>query len=135
MAFATLQQRVNASPLSPAEIFSLKSSFAHIRTTNTAAHALIGERAMTIPYFRMSKEEALRLHPPKDESDTKQDSPLPCYGSFVLRLIGYYELDFGSYLIGMNKAIGLLSSSPPFNLRADGRVNQTATYAFRVDSF
>lgn len=118
MAFATLEHQANANPFTPAEILSLENLFTHIRTTNTAARALIGERALTIPYFRMTKAEALRLHPPSDQNDTKPNSPLPCHGPAILRLIGYYELDYGSYLIGMNKAITLLSNPPPENLRA-----------------
>jgi hypothetical protein len=106
LALATLEQRANAGTFTSVELVNLK--------------ALIGERAMTIPYFRMGKRDALRIHPPKDENDTKQDSPLPCYGPAILRLIGYYELDYGSYLIGMSKAIALLSNSPPTNLRVAG---------------
>lgn len=130
LAFVTLEQRANAGAFTSAELVNLKDSFARIVTTNTAARALIGERAMTAPYFRMGKKEALRIHPPKDENDTKQDSPLPCYGPAILRLIGYYELDYGSYLMGMSKVIALLSNAPPFNLRADGyfaRVGEEST--------
>jgi hypothetical protein len=118
MAFATLEHHANANTCTSAEILNLKDLFAHIRTTNTAARALIGERALTIPYFRMAKAEALRLHPPSEQNDTKINSPLPCHGPAILRLLGYYELDYGSYLIGMNKAITLLSNLPPENLQA-----------------
>lgn len=120
LAVATLEQRANAAPFTATELGNLRDSFTRIALANTAARALIGERAMTMPYFRMSKKDALRMHPPKNKDDTKQDSPLPCYGPAILRLIGYYELDYGSYLIGMNKAITLLSNSPPANLRAAG---------------
>lgn len=118
MAVATFEHRANANTFTAAEILNLKNLFAQIRTTNTAARALIGERALTIPYFKMAKSEALRLHPPSEQNDTKPNSPLPCHGPGILRLIGYYELDYGSYLIGMNKAITLLSNPPPENLRA-----------------
>ena len=130
LVFTTLEQRANASSFIQTELVKLKDLFTHIRTTNTAAYALIGERAMTIPYFRMVKSEALRLNPPQDQDDTKQDSPLPCHGPAILRLIGYYELDYGSYLIGMNKAIALLSNAPPDNFSASGylaRVGKEST--------
>jgi hypothetical protein len=32
-------------------------------------------------------------------------------GPAILKLIGWYELDYGSYLIGMNKALALLTNS------------------------
>lgn len=130
MAFATLEHQANANTFTVAEIQSLKKLFVNLHTTNTAARALIGERALTIPYFRMTKAEALRLHPPSDQSDSKPNSPLPCHGPTILRLIGYYELDYGSYLIGMNKAITLLSNPPPENLRASrylSRVGEEST--------
>jgi len=98
----------------------LNEAFTHTRTTNMTARALIGERAMTIPYFRMSRAEASRLSPVKDDADSKKISPWPYNGPTVLRLVGYYELDYGSYLIGMSKGIALLSNSAPDNLRAGG---------------
>ncbi|TAK96873.1 MAG: hypothetical protein EPO07_14040 [Verrucomicrobia bacterium] len=130
MAFTTLQQRAEAGAFTQAELVKLNNLFTGIHTTNVAAFALIGDRALTIPYFRMTKSEALRLHPPTDQDDGKPNSPLPCHGPAVLRLIGYYELDYGSFLIGMNKAIALLSNTPPHNLRAAGyfsRVGEEST--------
>lgn len=43
---------------------------------------------------------------------------MPYNGPIILKLLGYYELDYGSFVIGMNKGIRLLSNSPPENLRA-----------------
>ena len=119
-AFATLELRANSGSMNSAEITSLNEAFTHTRTTNMTARALIGERAMTIPYFRMSRAEASRLSPVKDDADSKKISPWPYNGPAVLRLVGYYELDYGSYLIGMSKGIALLSNSAPDNLRAGG---------------
>lgn len=130
MAFATLELRANSGPFNPAEIASLNDAFTRLRTTNIATRALIGERAMTIPYFRMSRAEAHKINPPKDEVDSRNNSPWPYNGPAILRLIGYYELDFGSYLIGMNKGIAALSNAPPDNLRAGGyfaRVGEEST--------
>jgi len=120
LAFATLERRANASPFDSAETASLADAFALTRTTNMAVRALIGERAMVIPYFRMTRAEALKLNPPKNTEDSRIDSPLPCYGPFPVKVIGLYELDYGSFLIAMNKAITRLNNPPPENLRADG---------------
>ncbi len=120
IAHATLEQRANAGAFNPSEIEILKAAFIHTHTTNMAVHALIGERAMAIPYFRMSRAEADKINPPKDGDDAKKNSPLPCHGPAILRLLGYYDLDYGTYLLGMSRAISLLSNSPPGNLRASG---------------
>jgi hypothetical protein len=85
-----------------------------------AARGLIGERAMTSPCFRMSRAETVRIDPRPKVAGDEKDSVLPCHGSFLLRLIGYYELDFGSYLIAMNKGIALARCPAPDNLVAGG---------------
>lgn len=116
-AFTTFERRVNAGPLSAAEIANLSAAFDQTRVTNSSVIALTGDRAMMIPYFRMTLAEYNRLHPPKPENEPKGNSPLPCHGSAILRLIGYYELDYGTFLIGMRKAIAQLGKAPPENMR------------------
>lgn len=135
--FTTLERRVNASPLSTAEIESLATAFAQTRITNSSAVAFIGERAMMNPYFRMSRADYAQLNPPKEGEEVKTDTPLPCHGPAILRLVGYYELDYGSFLIGMNKAIALSSNAAPENLRARGyfaRVGEESTKRRRTIS-
>jgi hypothetical protein len=119
MAFATLERRANSGAFSDTELTGLAGGFAQTRMTNIVVMGLIGERAMMIPYFRMSRTEATRIHPPKDEHDSKSDSPLPCYGPFILKVIGYYELDFGTFLYGMKRGIAKAGQTPPENLRAN----------------
>jgi hypothetical protein len=116
MAFETLERRANAGPLAPADTAPLTLAFQETSTT-FAVRALIGERAMTLPYFRMTRAEAATLYHPKDPN-AASNSPLPCHGPAILRLIGYYDLDYGAYLIGMKNAIERLHELPPENLRA-----------------
>jgi len=135
MAFTTLGRRTRASPLNAGEISALTRAFARTRTTNVIAHALIGERAMIIPYFRMTSAEYAKINPPKEGEEPKKNSPLPCHGSAILRLIGYYELDYGTFLIGMSKAIAAASNTPPDNLRVNGyfaRVGEDSTKRHRT---
>jgi hypothetical protein len=120
MAFSMLERSANTGAFSPAEIATLNDAFIRTTSSNVCARALIGERAMTIPYFRITKDELARIRPPTEGSDPEDNSPVPCYGPAILRWIGYYDLDYGSYLIGMNKGIALLSNAPPNNLRASG---------------
>jgi len=120
LAFATLEHRAGGSTFSSDEIARLRSAFEQADPAGMAVIGLIGERALTTPYFTISQAEVARIRPPDQSAEPEQNSPLPCYGPAILRLLGYYQLDYGSYLIGMNKALMLLSNPPPFNLRAGG---------------
>jgi hypothetical protein len=123
-AFTTLERRVSAGSVSGSEIAGLADAFRRTGLTNLGARALIGDRALCIPYFRMTRAEAERINPPKPGDDSQKDSPAPCNGPAILRLIGYYELDYGTYLLGMKKAIALLSNAPPDNLRASAHFSR-----------
>jgi hypothetical protein len=124
MAFVTLERRAGAGGFDAPEAAMLAAAFTGTRTTRTGVRALIGERAMTVPYFRMTKAEAARLRPAPGREDSRPDSPLPCYGPAILRYLGFYDLDYASYLIAMRRAIALLSDPPPENLRAGGYLAQ-----------
>ena len=121
-ASATLERRANTASLSAVEITNLASAFTQTSLADTSVRGLIGDRAMMIPYFRMSRAEyaLVNPNPPPAGEVTKPDSPLPCHGPAILRLIGYYELDYGTFLIGMNQAILLARNDPPDNLRVGG---------------
>jgi hypothetical protein len=85
----------------------------------------------------MSRAVADRINPSKNVAGYEKDSVLPCYGPFVLKLIGYYELDFGSYLYAMNKGIALARRPPPDNLVAGGYfayVGDTSAKRYRTIS-
>ncbi len=119
-AAATLENRANSSPLNSEEITLLNSAFMKSNVGDSAVLGLIGDRSGTIPYFTISREELARMRPSPEVADREKYSPLPCYGPAILRWIGYYELDYCSYLIGMNKALTVLSNPPPLNLKASG---------------
>ena len=130
MAFDLLERRVAASPFDADEIEKLSGAFAQVQTTNLLAMSMVGERAMTMPYFRMSREELEKLHPAKDPEHARKNSIMPCHGPVILKLLGYYELDYGTYLTVMERAIELMNNEPPDNLRVSGylhRVGEKAT--------
>ena len=118
-ASTTLERRANAGAFGPSEIKNLAAAFSQTPVTNISAQVLIGERAITIPYFRMTKKQYLEINPPHNSDDPTKGPPLPFNGSPILRLTGYYELDYGSYLLGVRKAIMLAEQPPPANLRLD----------------
>jgi hypothetical protein len=117
-AFVTLERRANAGTLASGEVADLSQAFAQIQITNTSAKALVAERALVNPYFRMTRKQAMEINPNKSQNEEGKDSPLPYKGSPILKFFGYYDLDYGSYLIGMRRAISLAQEPAPENLRA-----------------
>lgn len=121
MAFTTLELRANAGAFSSTEAADLNSAFAQSSVFNLSVCGFIGERALTIPYFQMSHQQALEIGIRENPDDpTKGGPPMPFNGSPVLRWIGYYDMDYCAYLIGMKNAISLASYFPPDNFRANG---------------
>jgi hypothetical protein len=117
----TLERTINAGPLNETEITNLLAALAQTSATNHMQRALIGERAMFAPYFRLSKAEAARVTRPPQEG---ADSPLP--RSLVLKLSGFYELDFRFYLATMETNIALAALPPPDNLVIGGHFARAA---------
>ena len=119
IAFTTLERRANASAFSSAEASDLSASFARSSVSNLSVRGFVGERAMTISYFRMTRKQALEIGIHESADDPTKGLPLPFNGSPVLRWIGYYDRDYRAYLEGMKEAIELASNPPPENLVAN----------------
>jgi hypothetical protein len=66
MAFCTLERRASAEAFGVEELDQLAAAFRQTQLSNVVARALIGERAMVIPYFRMTRAERNRLSPPRN---------------------------------------------------------------------
>lgn len=116
LAVSTLERRVNVEPLDSSEITNLVAAIARVETTNSMSRALIGERAMSVPYFRLSQKGAARIAPPaKDGEERLLSGGHP----FVLRLIGFYERDLRYFLEAMETSIALVTFPPPESLAAD----------------
>lgn len=133
MAVMSLERRINFGTLSATETTNLLAMFSRVKATNLVARALAGERGMYAPYFRMTRAEAERIHPlrKKDDEDANKNSPLPYQGPWILRLIGYYERDFGQFLYTMDKNIALAAEPPPDNLVADRSFHQIGQKAMK----
>src|SRR6185295_1825925 len=61
MAFDVLERRASRAAFDAPEIAELSRAFAQTQTTNLMVNAMIGERAMTLPYFRMARAEYEKL--------------------------------------------------------------------------
>ena len=118
MAVTSLERYVNSN-FSAAEATNLPTLFAQTAQVQCLARAFIGERAMFAPYFRTSRYENPRIYAPlkPGEEDTKDVIRRTDWG--MLKLIGYYEMDFAQFLFAMNKVIILANQPPPENLQVD----------------
>jgi hypothetical protein len=130
-AVETLERRINGGALGSGEAVDLRAGFGRSGVSNSLACALIGERAFYATYFRMAPGDAARIYSPIKDGDKEADSksPIPRKRSLALRLIGFYDLDFGHFLFAMNTNIALASLPPPDNLRTDSMLARTGAAA------
>ena len=81
------------------------------------ASGLIGERAIDIPYFRMSMAEINRLAQSDEKStDLPTGPPLPGSQPMLFRVTGFFERDLLYYLQTMQTNIAFASLQPPQSL-------------------
>ena len=119
MALTCLERRLTAGALIEPELSGLEKAFGRMTITNGIITALIGERAWVGAYFQLSKAEAERLSPAANQSsDTERGPFIPSRGPVILRLSGFYDLDFGQFLLTMNTNITLAARSPREQLKA-----------------
>jgi hypothetical protein len=117
IATTTLEQRLNAGDLNETELTYLFDVFTRQRETNFIAKALVGERAMAIPYFHMSWAEINKL----SESDGKDNDlltgpPFPGTQPMLFRVTGFFERDLLYYLQTMETNIAFASLQSPQSL-------------------
>jgi len=117
IAESALERRLNLGELNEVELNNLSQLFAGVAQTNQMAHGLIGERAMYIPYFRMSWAEINKLSQ-NDETDNDllAGPPLPGPQPILFRVTGFFERDLNYYLQTMEINIEFASQQPPQSL-------------------
>jgi len=95
----------------------LQASFTRAGGTNTLPLALIGERAVFIPVFRLSTKE-FQAYSRDDQAASPPAGPVRFSGKpmpFVF-LTGFFERDLNFYLQTMDKSISLAALPPPASL-------------------
>lgn len=114
MAQIALERRLNASELSETQLSDLAATLSASEKTNLMTTALISERALYIPYFRMNLDELERF----SDSEDGQSEPLPPKGEGVpfLKATGFFERDLLFYLQTMERSISLAALPPPQSL-------------------
>jgi hypothetical protein len=103
----------------------LEAAFAQAAATNSLPGALIGERAIMIPVFRLSWSEIQNAS--QNEDTTGQPRKPQRYSgkpTFFLWLSGMFERDLNFYLQVMDKGITTASLPAPTNLSLTNDLNE-----------
>jgi hypothetical protein len=119
IASQSAEYALNRSAPDPAACKIVAAAFLRASQTNTFPQALIAERAMFLPYFRLSYAEMNTLSR-DDGVDGEKSPPTPIKPSGKafrpLWVTGFFERDLDFYLATMEKAIGISRSRAPANL-------------------
>ena len=113
IAAATLERRLNNENMNEAELILLEKLFTEAADTNQTMNGLIGERAIYIPYFRMSLAEANKLANSDDENQSEPSGPiLPGRQPILFKFTGFFERDLQFFLQSMETNISLARNYP-----------------------
>lgn len=114
IAVEILEHRLNVGEMPEPERTNLYTAFVAAEKTNSMALALIGERAMALPYFHLSLTEMERLGGSADTNDVI-DGGAPLSGRTFLPFewSGFYGRDERFYLQAMRTNIMLETMIPP----------------------
>ena len=114
MATLALEHELNENILPKLQLTQLAAAFSALEKTDLMTKALIADRAMYIPYFRMNFAEMQRF----GESDTNDEWTIPPKSTqwTFLGATGFFERDLLFYLRAMETSISLASLSPPKSL-------------------
>jgi hypothetical protein len=114
----------------------LQAAFARDGEINLLSRALIGERAMSIPIFRLSWSEIQNSnHNGEDVSQPRKPQHYSGKPVFILWLIGFFERDLNFYLQTMDKGISLAKLPPPENLVLTNALEDASQVARRKSYF
>ncbi len=116
MAVKTAERGLNRGEPVRDKAGKLCAAFVEIEKTNLLARCLIGERALTIPVFRLSWSEIQNLSRSDDtEKQPRKPHRLSGKPAFLPWLSGFFERDLNFYLQTMDKSVSLarLSGTSP----------------------
>jgi hypothetical protein len=130
MAAKVTERSLNRAIPNGAACSNLQTAFAQAGGTNPLPLALIGERAMAIPLFRLSWAE-IQSRSQEDQQETQPRklqslSGIPA-GPFWIS--GFFERDLNFYLETMDKSIALASLPPPKCLELTKHIDSAVNVA------
>ena len=129
-AARSVEQNLNIPNVEMGNIELLESDFATAEETNLLPLALIGERAMAVPTFRMSRSE-IQQETKQDEAGNHVSKPQRLTGHpwGVMALTGIFERDLNFYLQVMETNIALATLPPRASLAATNVVSECSELA------
>ncbi len=117
MAVRTTERSLNQADPSDELCGKLQKAFTAVSRTNLLPQALIGERALTIPTFRLSWSEIQSFDQGHDAgSQPRERHRYSGKPTLILWLPGIFERDLNFYLCTMEKSISLAALSFPESL-------------------
>jgi len=130
MAVTTTERGLNHVGPGEAAAEELQANFARIGETNLLPRALMGERAMMIPMFRLSWSEIQNLNQ-HGEGQSQPRKPQRYSGNPMIFfwLTGFFERDLNFYLQTMDKGISLAQLPPPANLMLTNELDTASQVA------
>jgi hypothetical protein len=136
MAVVSLERRLAVDGLTAAEMTDITEAIPDGGETNWLTRALIGERAIGIPTFRMSSAEIARLtQGDQPFTELAVGRPLPGRQPVLMRLTGFFDRDLNFYLQAMETNITLVQQSPPRSLALTNINDQLGRTALRKKFF
>jgi hypothetical protein len=130
MAVQSLEWTLNRRSFDQGELGRLTAVFTDCERTNLVARALIGERAVNIPYFRMSAAEALRIRRSEEGESAPPQRMLPGKPA-PLMMTGFFERDLDFFLDAMQTNITIAELPPPRSLAAETSMEEVSAAASR----
>ena len=133
LAVSGFEARANFGDLSFGELAKLASALSTAGgRTNLMARALIGERALCVPYFRMSTAEAQRIaSTDEDGVETPPQPMIPGRRPLLMSVTGFMDRDLRFYLKTLETNIPVASLSPPDNLVFEENLEKAGDVARR----
>ena len=120
IAARAAEYALNHADADPTACRVLEDAFLHAARTKTLPTALIAERAMFLPYFRMSRADVqqFRTDDAEDPDSKSEQTPQPSgKGLPVFWFTGFFERDLDFYLATMEKGIPISKLPAPENLQ------------------
>jgi hypothetical protein len=130
MAVTVTERGINRAVPGNEACKKLQNAFTRVGKTNLLARALIGERAMDIPIFRLSWSEIQNFNQ-NGEGENQPRKPQHYSGKpqFIFWLSGFFERDLNFYLQTMDRGISLAKLPPPENLALANALQEASQMA------
>lgn len=116
MAVRTIERDLSRATPDDPGCKLLQTALARETATNLLQTAFVGERAMAIPFFRLSRQEIENLTHSEEKEDTRKPRRYSGKPDQFLRLSGLFERDLNFYLATMGKAISKSALPTPQRL-------------------